>query len=414
MNLIKLLSIFTLLSVLNSCKTDEADISMVIPKGDVQVGVYYFPLYSGPAELSEWSVLKAAKQLLPNHYLPVPLWGYTDESDPKVMAQKIEAAAESGIDAFIFDWYYYDPGSDQVLKSTDKWYSDQMYIAHALHKGFLKAPNRNKLKFAIMWTNHDLDKVTGVVKESTYYGMVDYIIQNYFKNPSYWKIDGCPYFSVYSFEEFYKTFGSDPVRCGEAIEYFRKKTKEAGFPDLHFATCIHLIPEKVLWENMSTPESPTPKEIKINSLTTYSWINHAGFKTKPYAEYTSWADSYFNALENGAVGYENGGLGNLNYGQKNRPFPAPFHYNVTMGWDNTPRTGLEQMNNIVKGNTPDAFKRYLIKTKRLTLERNVAKDRVITIEAWNEWCEGSYIEPATRYGMGYLQAIRDVFGDDSK
>ena len=26
------------------------------------------------------------------------------------MAQKIDAAADHGIDAFIFDWYYYDDG----------------------------------------------------------------------------------------------------------------------------------------------------------------------------------------------------------------------------------------------------------------------------------------------------------------
>jgi len=413
MKLLKLISIFAISSVLSGCNKEEIDISMIVPKGDVQIGVYYFPLYSGPPELSEWSVLRGAKQLLPNHYLPVPLWGYTDESDPKVMAQKIEAASENGIDAFIFDWYFYDPGSDQILKTPDKWYTDQMYIAHALHNGFLKAPNRNKLKFAVMWTNHDLGNVTGKVKESTYYGMVDYIVQNYFNHPSYWKINGCPYFSVYDFAEFYKSFGNDPQRCGDAIDYFRQKTKEAGFPDLHFASCIHMIPETVLWENISTPEAIATKEIKLNSLTTYSWINHAGFITKPYAHYTTWADSYFNALENGATGYENGGAGNLNYGQKNRPFPVPFHYNVTMGWDNTPRTGLAQMNSIVKGNTPDVFKKYLIKAKRLSLEKNSEKDRVVTIEAWNEWCEGSRIEPCTRYGMGYLQAIRDVFGDNS-
>lgn len=412
MNYFKIISVFALILVLYSCQKEEPDTSMVVPKGDVQVGVYYFPLYSGPAEQSEWSILKGAKQLLSNHYLPVPLWGYTDESDPKVMAQKIEAASENGIDAFIFDWYFYDPGSDKVLNTPTKWYTDQMYIAHALHNGFLKAPNRNKLKFAIMWTNHDLANVKGMVKESTFYGMVDYVIQNYFKHPSYWKINGCPYFSIYSFEEFYKSFGSDAIRCGLAIDYFRQKTKEAGFPDLHLASCLHVIPEKVLWENISTPDASTPKAIKLNSLTTYSWINHAAPGNKPYAEYVNWGDRYYNALENGAVGYENGGSGNLNYGQKNKPFPVPFHYNVTMGWDNTPRTGLEQMNSIVKGNTPEVFKKYLIRAKQLTMERNAEKDRVVTIEAWNEWCEGSHLEPCTRYGMGYLQAVRDVFGDN--
>ena len=53
---------------------------------------------------SEWELIKAAKPRFPGHQQPkVPLWGYTDESDPQVMAHKIAAAADHGIHAFIFD-----------------------------------------------------------------------------------------------------------------------------------------------------------------------------------------------------------------------------------------------------------------------------------------------------------------------
>ena len=34
----------------------------------------------------------------------------------------------------------------------------------------------------------------------------------------------------------------------------------------------------------------------------------------------------------------------------------------------------------------------------------------ITINAWNEWSEGSYLEPDTRFGMQKLKAIGEVFG----
>lgn len=36
--------------------------------------------------------------------------------------------------------------------------------------------------------------------------------------------------------------------------------------------------------------------------------------------------------------------------------------------------------------------------------------RILTINTWNEWTEGSYIEPKTVYGMRYLEAIGDIFG----
>jgi hypothetical protein len=82
----------------------------------VTVACYYFGNYhpndprnekaKGPG-WSEWELVKAARPRFPGHHQPnVPLWGYTDESDPKMMEQKIDAAADHGVDAFIFDWYY--------------------------------------------------------------------------------------------------------------------------------------------------------------------------------------------------------------------------------------------------------------------------------------------------------------------
>ena len=115
-----------------------------------QVASYYFPNYhpndarnlklKGPS-WSEWELVKAARPRFPGHRQPnVPLWGYTDESDPSEMARKIAAAADHGIDAFIFDWY---------------WYSGVRIMEEALERGFLRAPNRHRLKFTIMFTNHD-------------------------------------------------------------------------------------------------------------------------------------------------------------------------------------------------------------------------------------------------------------------
>ena len=46
--------------------------------------------------------------------------------------------------------------------------------------------------------------VKGAVKPETFESLTDYVIENYFKHPSYWKIDGCPYFSIYEFHSFFQ------------------------------------------------------------------------------------------------------------------------------------------------------------------------------------------------------------------
>ena len=65
--------------------------------------------------------------------------------------------------------------------------------------------------------------------------------------------------------------------------------------------------------------------------------------------------------------------------------------------------------NTISGNTPERFREALeIAHKRLLARKS--GPRVLTVNSWNEWTEGSYIEPDTAHGLKYLEAIRDVFG----
>ena len=90
---------------------------------------------------TEWEGVKAAVPRFPGHQQPLkPTWGYFDESDPKWSAREIDLAADHGIDVFLFDWY---------------WYSGVKNMEEALEQGFLKAANRDRMKFALMWANHD-------------------------------------------------------------------------------------------------------------------------------------------------------------------------------------------------------------------------------------------------------------------
>lgn len=62
----------------------------------------------------------------------------------------------------------------------------------------------------------------------------------------------------------------------------------------------------------------------------------------------------------------------------------------------------------ISENTPEAFEGRLRAVKALA-DTLPESRRVITINCWNEWTEGSYLEPDTRNGLAYLEAVRRVF-----
>ena len=71
------------------------------------------------------------------------------------------------------------------------------------------------------------------------------------------------------------------------------------------------------------------------------------------------------------------------------------------------------MNPVVTGNTPAAFKQSLEIIKQRLLAAPT-QPKIVTINAWNEWPEGSCLEPMQQYGYGYLEAVKAVFATPEK
>ena len=372
-------------------------------ENEITVAAYYFPNYHEDNRnvayhgkgWTEWELVKNAQPRFENHHQPnVPAWGYTDEADPVQMAQKIDAAADNGIDAFIFDWYMYEDGP---------------FLDSAIDQGFLKAENCERIKFALMWANHDWVDIhpyrkgsqhkllyPGEISRERYNEICNTLIEQYFSKPNYWKIEGKPYFSVYDINNFIRSFGSLEA-TKKAMDYMREKAVAAGFSGVHW--------NLVSWEQAILPSEKTPvdnaemvKLLGFNSVTSYVWIHHVQLPDT-ITDYNYVRDEYFKYWDKATA-----------------KFKVPYYPNITMGWDPTPRCDLNStwenvgypFMNIIGNNTPTNFKTALQMAKEKLLSKPNGP-RILNINCWNEWTEGSYLEPDTINGMKYLEAIRDVF-----
>ena len=378
--------------------------SAQVPEDSYQVGAYYFPNYHVDPRnekrygsgWTEWELVKKARPRFPGHRQPrVPAWGYEDEADPAVMEKKIDGAADHGIDYWIFDWY---------------WYNDGPFLNRCLEKGFFGAENNRRVKFCCMWANHDWVELfpakrgaahqllyPGAVTRKTFDGLVDHVIERYFKHPAHWTIDGCPYFSVYHLNELMVSFGGlDGTR--DALDDFRRKTESAGFPDLHL--------NAVVWGRPVLPGEGKPvapgelvRRLGFDSVTSYVWVHHVPLP-ELQTDYRQAQDAYFQYWD-----------------RAQEMFEVPYFPNVSVGWDSSPRTDQSDefgnfgypFTNTISGNTPERFREALAAVKE-RLGRRPNGPRILNINSWNEWTEGSYLEPDTVYGLGYLEAVKSVFG----
>ena len=75
-------------------------------------------------------------------------------------------------------------------------------------------------------------------------------------------------------------------------------------------------------------------------------------------------------------------------------------------WDNTARR--KNSSNIFSKFSPELFRIWNIKNRFYTRLYNYDNANCIFINAWNEWAEGSYLEPDEKYGRAMLESIREV------
>ena len=365
------------------------------------VAAYLYPAYVSddvrlrpfwPMGIGEWETVMTMQQRNPGHYWNRhPLWGYVNEADPAVMEMEIDQAAGHGVNVFIFDWY---------------WFDGRPFMETTLTNGFLKARNRDRMQFYLMWANHDVKNYwdtriaalkepnviwRGAVSREEFERICLRNIEMFFKQPNYYKIDGKPVFMIYEVSTFIDGLGG-VEQAADALKWFRKQVKKAGFPDLELQFTMWKKQFNYSGFDDAKKENPRDKFIRdlgFNSMSHYQ-----------FCHFINVDDDYSVILEKAYAEWES----------LEAEFSIPFYPHVSIGWDNSPRTSKSA---VTRNNTPERFEDALRKAKAY-VDARPGLHPLITINSWNEWTETSYLQPDDVYGYGYLDAVKHVFIDDNK
>jgi hypothetical protein len=348
---------------------------------------------------TEWELVKGAVPRYDGHRQPVkPAWGYFDESDPEWSTKEIALAADHGLTAFIYDYY---------------WYEDGPFLNRALERGFLRAPNRERLKFALMWANHDWcnwhpvklnDSVWGSGKlidgAMTADGFARFtakVIGDYFSQPNYLCLEGKPYFSIYDLGNFIRGLGGlDETR--RALDRFRQDTQKVRGTELHIDAVVGRLGPGTRSEIIA--------KLGIDSVASYNWGDHFSMDQEDFPRGS----------------YEKVMLANVAaWPVLEKEYGVPYIANVSTGWDSSPRCcPTDRYENrgypwwpVLEGNTPEMFARALELMKDY-FAQSKPRFPFFTVNAWNEWTEGAYLLPDEFEGIGKLEALKRAFGSENR
>ncbi|RKX43457.1 MAG: hypothetical protein DRP64_08170, partial [Verrucomicrobia bacterium] len=366
----------TLLCTLSLCAA-AADYPVPQPKlvkTDTRVGTYIFPGYyrvdqSINSEERHTIDAECEWDIIAKFAEPRPVLGFYDDSLPEVNDWHIKWALESGISFFIFDWY---------------WNAGETRLVQTLEKGFLKAKYSEQMDFCINWCNHPLDYAEPMTfTPDALEEMFNYCATNYFSKSNYLKIDGRPVFIVWNLGNVVKQCGGVDKFKAEVVPMLNEICHKNGSKDLYL---IYINNEPQQLEKTGVCDAVTRYGYPAD--TTETMFAQPG--SAPYDELVDLLPGYWDKMHASGM---------------------PYWVSTQSGWDDLGRTeGHGHMTRWARsGNTVEVFERSLREGNKAVK----AELPFFIIEAWNEWGEGSYIEPSKKRGFGHLDAIRKVFAPEA-
>lgn len=348
-----------------------------IPSTGLRLIAFYLPQYHPIPEndmwwgkdFTEWVNVNRGRPRYHGHYQPrVPgELGYYDLRNPEIRRRQVELARGYGLFGFCFHFYWF--GGKTLLELPIE--------------GFA-ADDKIDFPFCLNWANENwtrrwdgMEKDVLIAQKHSPDDDLNFIrhISRYLKHKNYIKVNGRPLLMVYRV--------SLLPDAAKTAARWRKWCRENGIGEIYLALAHSF-------------EHDNPKKCGFDAAVEFSP------NTYPVKDAAAVVESLSEDFKGRVFDYREA----VNIG---RNFKKPDYKKlrgVCPGWENEARK--PGRGTIFANASPELYKAWLKEVIKYTSENFTNDERMVFINAWNEWSEGAYLEPDNRTGYAALQATAEA------
>ncbi|BCM25279.1 glycosyltransferase WbsX family protein [Methyloradius palustris] len=379
------------------------------PDNSIKLIAMYFPqLHAIPENdewwgkgFTDWDNVKSGVPQYDGHHQPrIPLKNnYYDQSELETLRWQINLAQQYGVHGFCHYHYWFD--GKQLLETPTN----------------LMLENKElDFPFCLSWANetwskrwdgrdhHILIQQTHPATKHSWKKHYDYLIKAW-KDPRAIKVDGKPVFVIYRPQRIEKIDGM--------LAYWRELAVKDGLPGLYFifqkqyelpnSDCLNSFDAIFQFQPFEAVGSPSYNTRSIRHSQLFKLVRSLpekyqdllrGLRAKFIKELTfhNYEEAWQHIVE-------------IRPDNKLTTYPGAF-----VDWDNTAR--YKKRATIFRGATPERFYFWMKKLVGTMSERKLPQN-FIFLNAWNEWSEGTYLEPDEKTSHQYLEALEKALSTNS-
>lgn len=361
----------------------------VSPQKPARLIAFYLPQYHPIPEndewwgegFTEWRNVKKTQPLFAGHYQPhVPAdLGYYDLRHEGTRVAQAELARQYGIEGFCY--YHY-------------WFKGKRLLERPLND--LIKSGKPDFPFCLCWANESWSrrwdgKGQDILMHQEYSDQDDLehirFLIPLFKDPRYIRVNGKPLLLVYRSENI-----PDPARTAQL---WREEVRKAGIGDLHLCRVESFV-------------KGDPREFGFDASVEFApdWWNK-GAQLNADSDLLNGADRNLKQVCETNYIHSYQGLSEAMMAKE-----APGYKwmrCVTPSWDNWARRNEDA--SVFLDSTPEQYRTWLASSIDNTNLRLHGEERIVFVNAWNEWAEGNHLEPDQKFGHAYLEATRQALKD---